>query len=1421
MANMAIKPEKSKTLLLVEDEALIAAAEKMELEERGYRVIHVCRGEDAVLSALDPAVEIDLILMDINLGSGIDGTETARRILAEKDIPVVFLSSHTSPEVVEKTEKITSYGYVVKHSGIVVLDASIKMAFKLFEAKKEEERKEQSLLDIKENLADIFNTANDGIVYISMDGIIIAANRQLERIIGISERELKDRSIIDICSGLLKKEQVDRLRPIVLRLLNGKDIDSFEIEYNGKTIEISVSINNSTHRITSIVRDITESKQAKIQIEEREAKYRSLFYHAPTGIISVAPDGTILEVNAAMLDILGSPSAEATKEINFLEFPPLIEAGVAGHAKQCLETGEPQKCEHSYTSKWGKKTFLHYHLSPVRSSSGSIIAVQANVIDDTERIQAKETLRQSEERYRNFISQISEGVYRFEIDKPMPLSMPVEEQVDYLYEHSRIAEFNPAFMDMYSIKNPEDILGKSQKDLHGGSDNPANRKATLKFIENGYRTENAVTEEPDSLGRKKYFANTSLGIIEDQRLVRVWGTQRDITDLFQTRQALQEQEELARKILLTVPDIIVQTDIDGVITFVNDAVHSVFTDLSKDEIVGRNMMSFIVEKDRSRAAANTRLMFEKPLGIVEYQLQLPDGTLLDCAVNGDVLNDIDKKPFGMVYVLRDITQRKKAEQDLLDSEERFRKLSDLTFEGILIHTNGIVDDMNESLARITGYTREELIGENIITLCVLPEYHALIQANIEKHSVDPYRIKARRKNGTVFSAEIQSRNIAGSDATRVTAVRDITDRKETEQRLSNIIDGIRAGTWEWNVQTGETVFNERWAGIIGYTLEDISPVSEKTWKNFSHPADLEISKGLLEQHFRGETDYYECETRMKHKDGHWVWVSDRGKVIQWTEEGKPLVMYGTHQDITARKQQEIKRAEQTRIQEELTGFFSAAQDQTLPDLYKNICCSMRDIFGLKHVWISSYDAGRSALVLEHTTASEKENSFISNTISKALAGRKKAVFNMIPVNRKTYDRIVSERISEPSSLYDISFKKLPAPVCALIEKTLGIGWVQGLALVFGGKLFGTMVFVGHQGQACPDQLSVANAVTIITPLIKRKQTEQELIESEARYRAIFDNSPYGILLSDWRKITDANRAFYRLTGFSEKDILGCKITQLPTLPGKKLPVYLDLIKQARRGRQIKNFEFEWINAAGETRLGLAQIAPIGKMNIKNGFQAILEDITEKKIAEYTAEQQLREKEILLREVHHRIKNNIAMISSLLSLQARSAGHPDVKAGLHKALGRVDSIRVIYDRLLMTEDYSELSVKNYLDELCAAVAVLFPEQAKIVMNTAIDDFSLDTKRLFLVGLIVNELVTNAIKYGFAGRAQGTVDITLANTEGIITLRVQDNGRGLPRHFSINRSAGFGLKLVSMLTEQLEGTLSIERRNGTAFIINFNL
>jgi len=141
------------------------------------------------------------------------------------------------------------------------------------------------------------------------------------------------------------------------------------------------------------------------------------------------------------------------------------------------------------------------------------------------------------------------------------------------------------------------------------------------------------------------------------------------------------------------------------------------------------------------------------------------------------------------------------------------------------------------------------------------------------------------------------------------------------QRLANILDGTRAGTWEWWLQSGAVIYNQYWAAMLGYRLEELEPHTLETWRRLTHPEDLARAEDLIQRHLRGEMDAFECELRMRHRKGHWVWVLDRGRVCEWSDEvpPRPLLMSGTHQDISSLKHTEMLLREQNAALSEAIG----------------------------------------------------------------------------------------------------------------------------------------------------------------------------------------------------------------------------------------------------------------------------------------------------------------------------------------------------------------------------------------------------------------------------------------------------------------------------------------------------------------------
>ncbi|MEW6677536.1 MAG: PAS domain-containing protein [Pseudomonadota bacterium] len=226
---------------------------------------------------------------------------------------------------------------------------------------------------------------------------------------------------------------------------------------------------------------------------------------------------------------------------------------------------------------------------------------------------------------------------------------------------------------------------------------------------------------------------------------------------------------------------------------------------------------------------------------------------------------------------------------------------------------------------MVGYDDHELVNnyqtfEALLHPDDLARVRAAIAGYLEgRDQVYSIEFRFRHKDGSwrwILARGEALRDAEGKPYRMAGSHTDITERKRQEaelleqrRRLEDIIEGTRAGTWEWHVQTGEVTFNERWAEIVGYTLEELAPVTIDTWLKLAHPEDLERSAVALEQHFSGASDSYEIEARMRHKAGHWVWVLDRGKVSSRAPDGTPLLMSGTHQDISLRKQAEARMQE--------------------------------------------------------------------------------------------------------------------------------------------------------------------------------------------------------------------------------------------------------------------------------------------------------------------------------------------------------------------------------------------------------------------------------------------------------------------------------------------------------------------------------
>ena len=282
---------------------------------------------------------------------------------------------------------------------------------------------------------------------------------------------------------------------------------------------------------------------------------------------------------------------------------------------------------------------------------------------------------------------------------------------------------------------------------------------------------------------------------------------------------------------------------------------------------------------------------------------------------------VSEKRGYFTVIIDEITERKKVEDALRKSERNFRSITEQIADQVFVaDSNGTLTYVSPAVEELFGYLPHEVIGQPFIDYIAeeeIPEALQVFNNTLQhKRANQIFEFKLKKKDSSLFDGEIhlqyyQDQEISGM----IGLISDITDRKrqecihkeyeqrilESKERFEATIEAAQIGTWEWNVQTGEAILNDRWFDIVGYIPEELAPVSIQTWMDLTHPDDLRQSMAIAEKHFNGELEHYTYECRMKHKNGHWVWILDRGKVLTRTLDGKPLRMLGTHIDITERK----------------------------------------------------------------------------------------------------------------------------------------------------------------------------------------------------------------------------------------------------------------------------------------------------------------------------------------------------------------------------------------------------------------------------------------------------------------------------------------------------------------------------------------
>ncbi|QXO96146.1 PAS domain S-box protein [Methanospirillum purgamenti] len=355
-------------------------------------------------------------------------------------------------------------------------------------------------------------------------------------------------------------------------------------------------------------------------------------------------------------------------------------------------------------------------------------------------------------------------------------------------------------------------------------------------------------------------------------------------------------------------------------------------------------------------------------------------------------------------------------------------------------------------------------------------------------------------------------------------------------------------------------------------------------------------------------------------------------------------------------------------------------------------------------------------------------------------------------------------------------------------------------------------------------------------ITSRKDIENALRESEERYRMLVDNVPDIILVHRNGVLLYVNPAAASMMGYTIQELYDTLLIfhVSPEYHG----ILIDAIKRRMDSQDIEPYELEILSKSGERKRVVVRGCTIQYQGEPASLN-VLTDITERKIIEdqlrdfnekleievknRTEELQtsLAEKEVLLKEIHHRVKNNMQVISSLLFMQARNAEQKEVRDILLESQNRIKSIALVHEKLYQSKDFDRIDYPDYLIRITKQIAESYKagqNQVRIIVNN--DTVYLSIDKAVPCSLIVSELVSNSLKYAFPDNRPGEIQIDFSLLENEYELIYTDNGIGIPESIEPGKTKTLGLELIQGLVHQLNGTMTLDRSNGTKYTLRFS-
>ncbi|MEG3860706.1 PAS domain S-box protein [Microcoleus sp. herbarium12] len=693
--------------------------------------------------------------------------------------------------------------------------------------------------------------------------------------------------------------------------------------------------------------------------------------------------------------------------------------------------------------------------------------------------------------------------------------------------------------------------------------------------------------------------------------------------------------------------------------------------------------------------------------------------------------------------------------------------------------NGRVTKANDAFIAQYGTTREELIS---LTLNSFLSHNLAGSREIVKQLFDAGRIHIecdnRKFDGTRIWVEGDYICIYDSHGRIVghfgvqrdvsDAVAAATQRQQAEAALRDSEERFRATVEQAAVgithcdKTGRYLrVNQKFCKIVGYTAAELLCL---TWMDVTYCEDVDSDLNKNNRLFARELDCFNLEKRLVCKDGSLIWVNITVSLVEEPLSGA-VYNVAVIEDISDRKRAEaaLKESEERfrQLAENIESVFWMVDVQPQKMIYISP--------GYEKIW------GRSRADLYAS------GHFFADSLHPGDRARVMAIFT----KKIVFENEIEYRIVRPDG---------------------EIRWIRDRAFPIKNQA----------GQ-------VYRVVGIAEDISEAKQAEKFIRESEERFRQLAENiqDSFWLVSADFTDLLYLSPAYEQIWGRSRAELYANPIKWMEWVYPEDLDLLQHSIPRVLQGESTST-EYRILLPDGTIRWVCDRAFPIydesGKVYRLAG---ICEDISDRKFTEARIQAALREKEVLLKEIHHRVKNNMQVVSSLLQLQAQYIEDEPTLALFEESQTRIHSMALIHEQLYQSEHLDRIDLPPYVENLVANLYQSFGcGNTSIKFNLNIDPIYLNIETAIPCGLIINELVSNSLKYAFTQSFSGEITINFNEIKAQqFHLSIQDNGSGFVTGFDVESSETLGLRLVRMLTQQLEGNIVVDSECGTCYHISF--